>query len=463
MSLEAENYAKLTLNPHELQADSSVFGAKFHDIPLAKLGTTFKGKNPFMQLKKIAMDKTVSAEDRIQAVRYMVKIPHIHMVKNAVEAAETIIDDDNIPIGERYFFFSNNENGAKLEGHVVQNCHLYFFKSFATKVEYPLIFRLLSAQVIYCDFVHTDDNWSEAREFIIRLCKDKNQSVSIRSEAADVLLRKVSLDDMAIGQEVISELGDLYFENKRHTIYTNSQNAHNDMISESVMNIVRTLAIEKRRRDQEEKLSTNEISSFSTDAHGQGQNHTTGTIFDRIKILIKDDVESKRNKVMKAFNHILIYPSKYEGLCMSDILILIWIKIQQQQDTVRKELENRLVEELYDMYETCGTGYVSRLVNILSGYIQEENLQIKMSPKDQLRANIFARLQTNLRHMSSSDQDIILDEIATEGSSKDTAKEFVETYSVKDELLKEFVEDHSYLSREEFEVIYDKCIKDFFG
>ena len=77
---------------------------------------------------------------------------------------------------------------------------------------------------------------------------------------------------------------------------------------------------------------------------------------------------------------------------------------------------------------------------VLSGYVHEEGMQVRMSIRDQLRANIFARIQTNMRLLPESHQDDILTELAEENSKKETAKEFIAAYSVRDELVSEFID-----------------------
>lgn len=457
-------YSNLTIPNNVLLKESSVCGSKFEGISLSSLGqsSTAKNKNPFYKLRDIAIDKSKEPEVRMQSVRYMVKIPHIHMLEESTKAAISIINDDNIPINERYFFFSNTEKYIKLDGHLVQNCHLYFFKTFRLRTEYPLIYTILSAQVVYCTFLHTHEDWECSRQFMIQCAKDKSASVYTRSEAADVLLRRIVIDDYVIGKEVIAELGELYFTNKKQTIYTDAQNAHNETINESVMNIIRALAIEKKRIDLKNKLEDKDVSSFTSSAEGIKGEITTESIFHKIKKTIGEYPEEKRNKITDAFHHIIIYPSKYEGLNMSDIMVLIWSKIQSQTPDIQVELEKRMLEELEESSQTCGSGYVGRLVNVLSGFVQEESLQIRMSFKDQLRCNIFARIQGDLKNMGQTDQDIILEEISDDTSDKETVKTFIEMIDIRSDLVDEFVKS-GHMKEDEFNLVYDKSIADFIG
>jgi len=444
----------------ESQIDEEFLPAIFKGIQISSFGDS--RHNPFMKLKDIALNPKNSFYDRTQAVRYMNRIPHIQMISNVLECCISIINDEQYPIRERYFFFSNNEKFIKLDGETVKSCHVHYFKHFTDTTTHPILLRLLSAEYIYLTCLHTENHWQQAREFIIKCATDHNESVFIRSESSDVLKRKIVLEDSQIGDYVINELGNLYQQNRLSTIYTNAQNAHNETISESVMNIVRILAsdplLNPPKKAQE--ITKDSVLGFSEQSMGLIKTPVISDIYDQIVKMTDSD---RKQKLNAALNHILIYPVKYEGICLSDILLFVWRKIQQQIDSsIKSELEKRLFEEMLDMDGTCGSGYLSRIVNVLTGFVQEENLQIKMNIKDQLRANIFGRLGKFLRTLSLKDQDIILAEIADESSKKETALEFLGFCSVKEELEDEFVKS-KLIDQLSFDEIYKSCSNDFVG
>lgn len=461
ISTDRPDASTTSISYHDYKQECESFEfipANFQGIATSTFGSSRKD-NPFLELKATAMDIKIAKEERMQAVKYMCRIPHVHMRLHAIEAAISIISDDSYPIGERYYFFSNNEKFQKLDGHVHQACHHFYFYLSKDKKQYPLMFRILSAQYIYLystknakytlpdslisrnEDTSTEseirDIWQDARVFIISLAIDPEETVRIRSEAADILYRKIDRTDAIIGKKVIDELGDLYLQNRLRTIYTNAQNAHNETITESVMSVIRTL-----------------MRTVTT-------TRSTDEIFNRVVEIVKHD-NIKRETITNVLRHIIMYPAKYEGITLTDILLLVWEKICTQEASIRSQLELRLIEEFCEMDMTCGGGHVTRLINILSGYIAEEGLQMKMSINDQLRSNIFGRLQANLKFLPIQNQDDILAEISDDKSKKATAKEFVLSYSVYDELKSEFV-DAEFISAEEFEPFYTKCINEFLG
>lgn len=463
---KSEEYASVNLS-QMLQCNTSLYPAKFYGILINDFGNSKKEVNPFLKLKEIAMNQSNPVEDRMRAIRYMDLIPHKNKINDTVEAVVSILNTDTIAIGERYFFFSNNEPLSKLSDHVVRDCHEKYFIIAEEHKEWPILLRLLSASFLYMTELHSQPIWHKAREFIITCAENKDESVHIRSEAADILLRLVTVEDRNIGLCVINELGDLYFKNKTSSIYTNAYNAHNESITESVMDAIRYLVLEKERKRKELQccdvsVDENKVSGFSNVSANVTSLNNTGTILDRIIELTAKYDEDKKNKIMRSFKMIIIHPAKYEGISLCDILSLVWNKIMEQDVDVRKELEQRLLEEFCDMDQSCSSGLCSRLINILSGYIDCEKLQIKMNINDQLRANIFARIQTNLRYLPQKDQDIILNEIADDSSDKATVIEFLDYCPVKDELRDEFVSTE-LVSDKIFDEIYSKCINDFLG
>lgn len=440
-------YESINVRYNDSEFEYDLIPGKFLHINLSTMGNTHN--NPFFELKKVALNEETNYQDRIIAIRYMNRIPYRDMVKHVTEASIKLLKDDNIPIGERYFFFSNNEKHTKLDAYVVRDCHEFFFDYSINNKHIPLVYCLLSANYIYSTFLH-NDIWNKARIFIIQLAKDDNETVNIRSEAADILCRNAIDNDNEIGKEVITKLGESYKKNKIKTIYTNLQNVHDETISESIMNIVRVLA----SKGYNDPL-LNKKANFSTEAEGKAKEYNSNDIYEYI---LKNSDSKNMGKLMDAFHMILMYPAKYEGLTLCDILVLVWVQIQNMKE--KSELEKRLLEELYEMDQTCGSGMLSRIVNILSGFVTDDSLQIKINIKDQIRSNIYARLGANMKLIPEKQQNDILSEIASNGN-KDTAKEFVESYSVYDELLEEFVP--TYIDKVEFDKIYNKCIADFLG
>jgi hypothetical protein len=80
----------------------------------------------------------------------------------------------------------------------------------------------------------------------------------------------------------------------------------------------------------------------------------------------------------------------YSNSTLSNIFIKLWCYIHLSE--FKDEMIKRLFEELEDMSGTCSSGFLSRLVNVVSGF--DENLSIRISWQDQIISNFVARLNS---------------------------------------------------------------------
>jgi hypothetical protein len=95
------------------------------------------------------------------------------------------------------------------------------------------------------------------------------------------------------------------------------------------------------------------------------------------------------------------------GISLQDVFLSLWLWIQEHHSN---ELENRLVEELKEMNNTCTTGHLARLMNVIQGFTNDENLSIRISNKEQYNAIIRQYLSQELRDCTDSK---VLDNMTT--------------------------------------------------
>ena len=392
--------------------------------------------NPFLKLYENILSDKYDFEDRCQGVRYMQRIHYTGGMKYCVTVALSILKDDKYPFNKRYYFFSNNDAYVKLDYEIVNECHKYVYQNFE-QLNAPLLYKLLSAQFILAHFVPTEYDRIELEDFLLSIAQDKDQTINYRAECADILYNYgVEKEYVESATRIIKELGELYTQNKSSTIYTNIQNVHDTTINKTIMNTLRELI-------QTVKL---------------GKRHS-GEVLEVIRNKYSHLDESRMDKIMSSIERIMIDTAKYEMLNMSDILVLVWEYICQsdQQD----ELEKRLLQELEEMDQTCSTGHLSRILNVLSGYFSENVVQITL--KDQLRSNIFARYTKLIKMLPEETQDKINIELtSSEPTEKDNIKTFLMDFNIEEVLYKEFV-NQTNMDVSEFYETYEKAIEDYFG
>ena len=392
--------------------------------------------NPFIKLYQSVISDKYDFEDRCQGVRYMQRIHYTGGMEYCIKASLSILRDDRYPFNKRYYFFSNNDAYVKLDYEIVNECHKYVYYNFQ-EFNAPLLYKLLSAQFILAHFVPTEYNRIELEEFLLSVSEDKEQTINYRAECADILYNYgVEKHYVESATRIIKELGDLYTQNKASTIYTNIQNVHDTTINKTIMNTLRELiqTVKIGKRNSGEVLET---------------------IRDKYSYIEKERME----KIMSSLERIMIDTAKYEMLNMSDILVLVWDYICHSEH--KDELEKRLLQELEDMDQTCSTGHLSRILNILSGYFSES--VVKITLKDQLRSNIFARYTKLIKMLPEDTQEKINNELASdETTEKDTIKTFLLDFNIEETLYKEFVNE-SNMDVSEFYETYEKSIEDYFG
>lgn len=393
-------------------------------------------EHPFLRLKSFSM--TGAVEDRMQCVRYMCYIPYTDYIEHCIEAAKTIISDNTIDVYNRFYFFSNNSKYTKLDGHVVFKLHPFFF-DLALKYNYPLELTLMSARFIISQYDYLSDERNNVLEYILDVADDINETVYARSECADILITLGEGNEIIFGQQVIDDLGELYNKNKEKTIYTNAQNAHNETINENTRNIVRSLY-----KDYLTKLTYNDLIST-----------TLEPIQDILYNICKEP--SELNLIQRFLYRIMTDPFRFERLSLADILNLVCFKINTLEH--REEVYKRVFEEALDCNETCTTGYFTRIVNTLNGFITDKDLTFYINPKDELRSVIFARINRAIRSLPEKSRESVLQSLE-EDEKHSVFFEFMDLYSPEEELREEY---KNLLTEEEFTLIYEKCVDSFVG
>ena len=410
---------------------------KFLDIDTNTFGNT--KLNSFLKLKEKLLSNNISFQDKCQGIRYLCHIPHKDKIKHVMECCKNVLENEDYDIDQRYYFFSNNEKYFKLDDHIVFECYPLFF-NLCIERNYPLLFTLLCSKYIIST-VPNKDLIDKAKTILYNIASDINETIQFRCEAIDTLLEYGNLKDREFGKLELEKLGNNYYDNMIKTIYTNTQNVHDETINISIRNMLRTLIKDDLKYKLDKEYQMEDIHNFIIDYCNK--NELNYSIYlDTLKRLMTD-------------------PSKYEGKNLCNIILMVWKKINSFEESIQLELYKRFIQELQDMIDTCSSGHLSRLLNILSGYIEDKDYQLKINPIDSLRSSIFARLNSELRKLPINQQEEIL--LALSSSNKDEKyilEEYISYYSPKDELKEEYKE---LMKEEEFEEIYNKTINEYMG
>jgi hypothetical protein len=446
---------KLIENEYSSQLGSFAYmPKKFLGIDTSLFGSTnpkLYKVHPFLQLKEKSLDKSINYHDRMQAVRYMCRIPYIENIRHCIDSICDILSESNIDPYEKFYFFANNDKYMKLDDLIVYEVHKFFFY-LSISEKYPLELTLLSSRYIISNYHYEDDVRYDVLEFILDIADDKDETVYARSECADILANCGEGDEVFFGHKIIKELGELFDNNKNKTIYTNSQNVHTETIDNSVRNIIRSLRKEFNHQLIESKYTIENIHNDLDKIIESKYSNTNDSDYRT------QDPEYIKGHVKSFLFRVMTDPSKYERLNLNDILMLVYNKIQTFDEETKQSCLNRMLEECQESLNTCTTGYLTRIINVLTGFVEGEEFVMRINPEEELKASVFARIEAKIRGLPDMLRNDILESLTTE--DKTMFDEFLEIHSPEEELRKEYL---GILKDEKFTEVWNNTIKIYKG
>lgn len=260
----------------------------------------------------------------------------------------------------------------------------YFIKisqmEFIDKPENSIYYRILSGQYLLQKSSLTHDEIMGIYSILTNFANDVTVEYDRRADAADVLLQLGDEDTKRIGRQIINELG---INDRSITIFDNAQNVHSQEVEDSVLETLEFFA----------SIPTITINKIPIDF-----DYVNSQIEDILKSRTDDSFKDSNEKIKLALNRIRLdraLYSKYNNT-LSNILVKIWSYLTKHK--YEKEMLNRLLEELVEMSGTCSTGYVSRLINVPSGF---GDFSVRISWEDQIIANLSGRLNAKIRNISN--------------------------------------------------------------
>jgi len=370
----------------------------------------------------------------------------------------SIITDKKLECEYRYktIIGIQKDSSRTYKPQYLNDAYFSFFQHVDTFIRY----KILSAQYLLQlskkggvdDLVNVVD---VVEKNCISFATDTTLDYDLRADAADMLVRLGTQNSKEIGKEIITLLG----KNPEGitTIYNNRQNVHDDTIDESIRKFILYLA------------------SLRSEVNNEG-NYITFTDAQReIEDIAKDykqsvdDFNEKKKSVMDCVRSSLLRISLDQtiydgGQTLQSIFNKVWRLILSHEYC--DLLKTRIIEELIDMADTCSSGHISRIVNVLCGFeIEGKTFSIEIGWKKQIQSNLVARLTRRIKdHPDEDKRDLILEEMSTSGDI--TKKPELATFfrnnllPIRDELFEEFV-GGKYVTEDDFEEFFRSAITFF--
>lgn len=354
----------------------------------------------FSCFEAIAVDKSALVKYRIDACRYLVGSDVQENKEIAQECLIEIIEDLGLPSDFRYNIIAGFISKTGLSTFLnVSKIKVPYDEDFVYGLQNTFFYeqkngvreRILSGQHILdmSEACVGSDEKIAVGNILLDFARDTTHEENIRADAADVVLRLGTSEQISTARDIITNLGysAISGTGKKSslmdhvkTIYNNSQNMHDEKITESVSKF-----IEKMINDR-----TVTVKPFH-----EIQNDVT-------KMIKSKGLEStKRFAAFKALNRVSIDTATFTRykITISEIFVHVWTRIQKYDADTRLMLENRLVEELVEMGDTCSSGHSGRFVNVLSAV----DSQLAIGYDSQITANLAGRINARVRDIPDSD------------------------------------------------------------
>jgi hypothetical protein len=251
-----------------------------------------------------------------------------------------------------------------------------------------IYYKILSAQYLLQNCTITNEDRLMIEGELTRFAEDINLDYDRRADAADVLLQLGSPESKIKGRAIIIILGH-GGSNRISTIFSNAQNVHTTEVEKSVSDILEFFVGFPIHLINKKPVEFEYICSQVKETLRKQR----PTEKNEVPTLREDNIILAMNRI---YMDRVLY-SKYNNT-LSNIFIKVWSYLIVHESC--KEMYIRFLEELEEMSGTCSTGFVSRMVNVVSGFGE---FSLRISWGDQIVANFSGRLNAIARNILSPD------------------------------------------------------------
>lgn len=350
-------------------------------------------------------------------------------------------------------------------------------------------YRVLASQYLLqkCDLDSKENGVVEDK--LLSFCTDNDLDYNIRADAADILLKLGSDHHKAIAKDVILQLGQ---QNRlTRTLYDNAQNVHDDSIDKSAMKIVEYLACkvptmkvdddkDENKEEKEEKENKSNVTRDKKEITFEIIQQKIQDMLEDKKYLeltdvekrsenVKDEKEEKEEKFytkkelvqisLKRIDVDTMLYTQYK-FTLKCVLVKVWSYIHDALE-FQEEMKDRLLEELEEMSGTCSSGFVTRLVNSITGF---GDFSLSISWQDQIISNLQGRLNALIKNIDNIEyQENILAEMSLKTDDYESRKHFLDFFrknmlSIRDEMYQEF---RDHMPDTDYDLYFRKAISHY--
>lgn len=295
----------------------------------------------------------------------------------------TLLNNDDIPILHRLYYMRFRNEIIPYEVSL-----LLYKNNIKTHLEHTHYFQILKYILRSYLLSETDRN-TIIQEFET-LFTNPDINDFVKMEIGDIFL----LNGLPTrGMEMINILRARerrqYSVKEIKTIYEDSQNVHNKDINKSVLKACINLILQESSTEFDSEEVIQNLSVLYP-------KYTTQIK----KVIERINIETTFFSLDKdRFNIYILFSN-------------IWSFINKHPN--KTDLKARLVEEMVEMKDYCTTGHLSRLINVIQGYTNDEKICVRISNYDQLNSVINTYLNKILINAPENVQDAIIEDDQTD-------------------------------------------------
>lgn len=400
----------------------------------------------YESMQKLLLDPSLLVEQQIEACRYLyfseIEV-HVNFCKDFLCK---LIDNASFTSEFRYRVIAGFSKGTGIsttlnstrlnipynEGFVYPLQHIFFFNRTNGVLE-----RIMSSSALLSMSI-SDEEKTEVTTLLIEISINTTLGENIRADALDIVIMKGVPN--ALRYQARLQLTELGFARRegydRRTVYTDRQNVHTTEIQSSIAKNIEKLISETKTH----------IPKDFAQIHVE-----ILRLVDRMKL-----DEKQRKLVFRSLNRINVDTTEFTklNLTLAEVTVHIWDHIHVKHIDKKDLLEERFIQELLDMADTCASGHIARLVNVLS--VVDNDLSISWI--DQIISNINGRMNARIRSEKDEELKGSLMTGMLENADKKDKDIFIdwckrERESLYDEMKDEFVKE-GYIKEDEFNKMF---------
>ena len=341
-----------------------------------------------------------------------------------------------------------NVTDIVLNNSLPETCKILHTKFIYDNINYEISKNLYN-EIKNNNFALSRDYYLMLLKEILRISKEDELKNSIYDELmtmyndeidlyskmkiADIFYMSNDNEKKEIGRQMLdnirlleNRLYNLQTSNYKKTIYDDSQNVHDTTINQNVKKIEQQLIYKMNVFEFDTKDVLKEIKNYIVINYNKykekyskiqvnyfDEDEKNNEDDDEIQNIIKIDkqLEPLLNIIYKTLNRFQYETARFETFTLCQLFSSVWKFIQINNH--KEELMDRLIEEIVEMHRYCTTGHLSRLVNVIQGFTEDKDLQIKISTFEQVKSVIYIYLSKKMENAP----DEVIDNMTEENNS----------------------------------------------